>query len=175
MSVGEYWKNANKSALAEMEVRIASMSKEDLQKLHKEGIAIGRKKALQEVVGVYKGMWEWIARNVESLRQEYDSIRDVKEAYLLAPYRKIRRCILTVFGDCLLCATYNCSQYDCPLVNCTSSVSAYGTLKRYWHEKYIRKTVPVEEARKSCERIVKMHEDILKNPTQRLLKKLEDV
>lgn len=165
MSVGEFWKN--EKALSEMEVHVASMSKEDLMLL--------QKKALQEVVGVYKGMWEWIGRNVECLRQEYDSIRDVKEAYLLAPYRQISMGILSRFGDCLLCATYDCSQYDCPLVNCTSSVSAYGTLKRYWHEKYIRKTVPVEEARKSCERIVKMHEDILKTPTQRLLRKLEDL
>lgn len=124
---------------------------------------------VEKIVTCYKQMWIWIRNNLDSLRSKHPTIGRAKMAYRIKHG-------MTGIADCILCEAYiNCMH--CPLGTCDRGEGGYGVLNKYWHEEDVRrkgdKPVTKEEAVRCCDLIIEAHDELLKNPTQALLDKVE--
>ena len=129
-----------------------------------------KQERLEEIVSAYQDMWRWIRDNLPCLKEKYSSITDAKQAYMKSPEFK-KYGVPVVFEGCLFCEAYSCCV-GCPLMSCTYGEHEYGILKKYWYDK--NSDIPEEDAKSLCDTIIQAHEELKKNPTERLLDRLED-
>lgn len=114
---------------------------------------------IEGVVDHYIGMWEWIKDNLRKLKKEGCGIIGAKAKYM-DMYGNTYH-----LGVCLLCMAYAGCE-ECPLNHCMDETSHYNAVVDYLLGIGNRR-----KAMKACDAIIKVHEDLKKNPTD-LLRKL---
>lgn len=111
---------------------------------------------IEEVVNKYIDMWTWIRDNLKKLRKEECGIIGAKSKYMNMYGNTYH------LGACLLCIAYaDCDE--CPLNHCMDADAPYNIASDYLLGIGSRK-----KAAKACDEIIKVHEDLKRNPTDLL-------